>query len=630
MCGITGIYNFNQEKVREEIIRNMISTLKHRGPDAEGIFLKKNVGFGHTRLKIIDLSESGNQPMCNEDGSVWLTSNGEIYNYKEIKKELQGKGHKFRSETDIEVIIHAYEEWGIDCLKKFNGMFAFALYDCNSKKLFLVRDRLGIKPLFYYVDDNKLVFGSEIKAILEIKSIKREINPEALHNYLSLNYMTAPLTMFKNIFQILPGNYLEIKREKIVKVRYWDISFNEDKYTGKSDDIWLEELDDLLEKSVEKRLISDVPFGAFLSGGIDSSSIAYFMRKILKKDIKTFSIGFNEKSFNELEDSLLVSDKLQTDHYPEIFQSKIDENFLHKIVWFSEEPTADSSIIPMFHLAQMTKSHVTMALSGDGADELFAGYETYQAFYLRSLYRFIPKFIRRGISSGIINKLPVSLAKVSLDYKLKTFVKGVELPRDESHFYWRTIFDEKSKGNIYSKEFKNLTENFNSYNFAKPYFEHASGNALNRMLEFDTRFYLPNDMLLKVDRASMANSLEVRVPFLDHELVEFVAKMPVNLKLKFYYKKKYALKRIMSGRLPNQIIKKRKLGFNVPVNIWIKGSLHDMVRETLSKSNVEDSGIFNYKQISILLDQHEKGIKDHGYQLWNLLIFMTWWKMFMK
>ncbi len=630
MCGIAGIKFFNNKSVNSNVLKRMLSTLKHRGPDGEGIFIKKDIGLGHRRLKIIDLSENGNQPMSNEDESIWLTSNGEIYNYKEIKKELLQKGHIFSSETDIEVIIHAYEEWGIDCLKKFNGMFAFALYDFRIKKLYLVRDRFGIKPLFYFMDKEKIVFASEIKAILELKDIKREIDPEALHNYLSLNYMTAPLTMFRNIFQILPGYYLEIKDNNLIEKKYWDIQFKEEKDHRRSDNLWMEEFDSLLEESVKRRLVSDVPFGAFLSGGIDSSSIVSYMKKILGENVNTFSIGFKEESFNEVEDSIAVSKKLMTKHFTKTVNPEIDEAFLNKIVWHSEEPTADSSIIPMFHLSEMTKRHVTMALSGDGADELLAGYETYQAYYIRKIYRCFPVFVRKGFLKGIIGKLPVSLTKVSFDYKLKVFSRGAELSADESHFYWRKIFDEELKNNLYLKDVRNNFRGYDSFKYIKPYFDHAVGTPLNRMLEFDTRFYLPNDMLVKVDRASMANSLEVRVPFLDHKLVEFISGMPENLKLKYYYKRKYVLRKVMKNRLPKQILQKKKLGFNTPVNVWIKGPLYDLVRDTLSESTIKEIGIFDFTFISRLLDQHRNGSVDHGYRLWNLLIFVMWWKRFIK
>lgn len=629
MCGIVGIINRDNRSVYRNIVLEMIAALKHRGPDGTDFYFNKNIGLGHTRLKIIDLSEKGKQPICNEDKTIWLTANGEIYNYKSMKDELEKKGHIFRSNTDIEVIVHSYEEWGIYCLDKINGMFAFALYDQKNEKVFLVRDRLGIKPLFYYKDDKRIIFASEIKAILVNRDVQRKIDIKSFHNYLSLNYVTAPYTLFKNIFQLLPGYYLEIHNNHMIKKRYWDISFVENNEKRKERE-WLDEFDDLLFQSVKRRLMSDVPFGAFLSGGMDSSSIVYYMTQILLNKVKTFSIGFEEKSYNELNDANLVSNYLNCDHYSEIVTPEIDESFLKKIVWHSEEPTADSSIIPMFYLSHMARNKVTMVLSGDGGDEILAGYETYQAYYLRKLYRIIPSFFRRKVISKIVQSLPTSITKISTDYKLKTFTKGAELPWQESHYYWRTIFDEELKNFLYTEDFKNKIGDYSTFDFIDPYFRNAKGSPLNNMLEVDTKFYLPNDMLVKVDRASMAHSLEVRVPFLDHQLVEFVASMPEKLKLRLFLKKKYALKKIMEKRLPKTILRKKKLGFNVPVNAWVKGPLKEIVLDIISLNNLKEIGIFNFDKINWILYQHFKGEKDFGYQVWGLLIFIIWWKMFIK
>ncbi|MDD5773385.1 MAG: asparagine synthase (glutamine-hydrolyzing) [bacterium] len=628
MCGITGIKNFDSQCVPPDILAKMTRMLKHRGPDGEGFYIKDNIGFGHRRLKIIDLSERGRQPLSNENDTIWITFNGEIYNFQSISDILKKRGHVFKSCTDSEVIIHAYEEWGIQCLERLNGIFAFALYDERDKTLFLVRDRLGVKPLFYYKSQNYFLFASEIKAILAYPNVPREINETCLHNYFSLNYVTAPLTLFKNIFQVMPGNYLKINAGNCEINSYWDVSFVENCAEKRSDNEWLEGFDYQLRKAVQRQIVSDVPFGVFLSGGLDSSSIAYYMKNLMNTKVKTFSIGFEEKSFNELSDAELVARHLETEHYSKVVIPKIDENFIKKIIWHSEEPTADSSMIPMYFLSEMAHSQVSMVLSGDGADEILAGYETYQAYYLRKLYRFIPRFLRVNVIKKMIDILPASMSKVSLDYKLKTFVRGAELSWMEAHFYWRVIFDEQFKRLLYNEEFSKQIGSYTTFDFIKPYFGKAGKSVLNAMLEVDTKFYLPNDMLVKVDRASMAHSLEARVPFLDHELVEFVAKMPERLKLNNYFQKKFMLKHVMKNRLPRKILQKKKEGFNVPINVWIQGPLKEMVLDTLSTRNLEKIGIFNTQFIQRLIYQHIKGECDFSFQIWSLLIFVNWWNMF--
>lgn len=628
MCGINGIFNLDSSPVDLGLLQKMMTLLKHRGPDGEGHYISGNIGLGHRRLKVIDLSENGRQPLSNEDGTIWVVYNGEIYNFQKLTVELKAKGHRFKSCTDTEVIVHAYEEWGIQCIKRFNGMFAFALYDDRNKTLFLVRDRIGIKPLFYYLENNRLLFASEIKAILADPNVSREIDAKCLHNYFSLNYVTAPLTLFKNIFQLLPGHYLKVSEKGSRLEKYWDISFAAETRSSQNDHEWMENFDSHLHRAVKLRLVSDVPFGAFLSGGLDSSSVVYYMTQVMNTSIKTFSIGFGEKSFNELADAGIVAKSLKTDHYSQTIIPQVDDTFIKKLLWHSEEPTADSSMIPMYYLSKMTRSKVTMALAGDGADELLAGYETYQAYYIRKLYRLIPSFVRTSFIRKMVELLPTSMSKVSFDYKIKSFIRGSELPWREAHLYWRIIFDEQLKSLLYTKDFREEIGNYTTFDFIRPYFERAGNSDLNTMLEVDTKFYLPNDMLVKVDRASMAHSLEVRVPFLDHELVEFTARMPERLKLHRFFQRKFALRSIMKGRLPNVILKKRKLGFNVPINLWIQGALREFVLDTLSAQNLKSIGILEPKTINWVINQHLSGKRDFGYQIWSLLVFVLWWNMF--
>lgn len=411
MCGIAGIFQLDRSPVEPDRLARMMAVIAHRGPDADGCYVQGEIGLGHRRLAIIDLSPAGHQPMTNEDGSIWITYNGEIYNYQEIKRELEAKGHVFRSQTDTEMVIHAYEEWGVDCLSRFNGMFAFALWDGRQRQLWLVRDRLGIKPLFYTYTPHYFLFGSEIKAILADDRIPRNLDYEALSYFLALNYTPAPYTLFSAVRQLLPGHYLLVDETGYMQdIEYWDLVYQEDKQLSKQE--WLAAFNELLSDAVRIRLMSDVPFGTFLSGGVDSSGVAYWMSRHMREPVKTFSIGFGEDSFDELVYARRVAQAIQAEPHEKIVAANTAK-ILPKVVWHSEEPTADSSMIAVYYLAQMARQHVTMALSGDGADEILAGYETYQAYYLHRLYRLLPDWIRSYAIAPIVHSLPVSDTKVS-------------------------------------------------------------------------------------------------------------------------------------------------------------------------------------------------------------------------
>ena len=607
----------------------MARSLKHRGPDAEGLYIQDAIGLGHRRLVIIDLSEAGNQPMTNEDGSLWLVFNGEIYNFAEIRSELQRRGHVFRSSTDTEVILHAYETWGVDCLTRFNGMFAFALWDSRRRRLWLVRDRLGIKPLFYLHRPDRLLFASEIKAILCDPSVKRQIDLTALHHYLSLNYTPAPYSLFAGIYQLLPGHYLLVEADgRYHDVAYWDISYTP-KINGTEANL-LEQFEAIVADAVKHQLVSDVPLGAFLSGGVDSSSIVYWMSRQVEQPVRTFSIGFQEKSYNELGYARRVAKACRTNHYERVVTPDT-VTVLPKIVWHAEEPTADSSMLPLYYLAQLSREQVTVALSGDGADEILAGYETYQAFYAARLYRLIPAALRRRFIRPLVDLLPVSHAKVSLDFKLKRFVRGAELDDAAGHAYWRTIFDESAKRNLYTAEVSRLLDGANTADLYRATFAQADADhPLDRLLYVDTRFYLPNDMLVKVDRMTMAHSLEARVPFLDHRLVEFVASLPVHLKLKQWRLKKYLLKTMLQRHLPEALPWRKKQGFNVPKAIWLAGELRDFAFDHLSTQQLQGMGLFELKQVVTLLNEHVSGKRDNSHQIWGLLCLSLWWQQFMS
>lgn len=629
MCGIAGIIYFDNITPKPEIIKRMTDVMAHRGPDDEGIYISGPVGLGHRRLAIIDLSPAGKQPMCNEDATIWITYNGEIYNFIDIRKELLKQGHIFRSATDTEVIIHAYEEWGIDCLKYFNGMFAFVLWDERKRHLWLVRDRIGVKPLFYCKLPQCLIFGSEIKSILCYSEVPRTIDYEALSYYLALNYTPAPFTLFEHVRQLLPGHYLMVNTEGHIKdIEYWNLVYHEDE-TG-NEKSYLDDFNALLEDSVRLRLISDVPFGAFLSGGIDSSSIVYWMSRNLNAPVKTFSIGFGEPSYDELEYARAVSQNIHTDHYEQIVTADT-ATILPKIVWHAEEPTADSSMVAVYYLSQLARKHVTMVLSGDGADELLAGYETYQAYYLLRLYRWLPAWLRQHVIMPLVKLLPVSDSKVSFDFKLRRFVTGAELMPEDAHATWRLIFDAETRAKLLLTALQHPGVNADVIDLYRAEFSKTNArNPLNRMLYVDTRFYLPNDMLVKIDRMSMAHSLEVREPYLDYRLVEFLASVPPRLKLKNFYQKKYLLKISMKEKLPNSILRRKKQGFNVPNARWIKNDMKPFVLDTLSNTRIKELEIFDCKVVENILKDHFEEKSDNSHQIWCLLTIVLWWDQFIR
>jgi asparagine synthase (glutamine-hydrolysing) len=626
MCGICGILNFDGEPVNKQLVGKMTASIAHRGPDNEGLFVKGPVGLGHRRLAIIDCSESGNQPMSNEDKTIWITYNGEIYNFKNLRKELESCGHRFQSNTDTEVIIHSYEEWGTDCLKRFNGMFAFAIWDENKDRLWLVRDRMGVKPLFYCNIPSRLLFGSEIKAIIADSRVDRQVDYEALSYFLALNYTPAPFTLFSRVKQVMPGHYLMISMDGCIEdVEYWRLSFNEDK--RQSEKQYLETFANLLEDAVKIRLVSDVPFGVFLSGGLDSSSIAYWMSRNMDV-VKTFSIGFEQGSYSEIGYARKISSAIKSDHYDMLVNMETPE-VLSKIVWHSEEPTADSSMAAVFYLARLAKTQVSMVLGGDGADELLAGYETYSAYYVRQAYRLIPSLIRKTLIANLIKKLPVSHSKVSFDFKARRFVKGAELSAEDAHASWRTIFDADARKLLLEPISQKPGVAMDAVDlFRKAFQESGTTHPLNRMLYVDTRLYMPNDMLVKVDRMTMAHSLEAREPYLDHRLVEFAASLPPNLKLKHFNKKKYILKTAMKGKIPQDIIDRKKEGFNVPNAFWINEQLKPFIIDNLSSTRLKDMGLFDNRYVKNTLEDHFNRKTDNSHQIWCLLVLSLWWAHF--
>jgi asparagine synthase (glutamine-hydrolysing) len=625
MCGVAGLLHFDNSPACESVVRAMARTLAHRGPDASGAFVSGPAGLGHRRLSIIDLSEAGRQPMANENGSVHVTFNGEIYNFLELKKELQNCGHAFRSNSDTEVIVHAYEEWGVDCVHRFNGMFAFGLWDDNQQRLWLVRDRMGIKPLFYAVLPDRILFGSEIKAILAAPGAPRRLDNEALALYLQLNWTPAPRTLLKDVRQLEPGQFLTADAKGHVGVTtYWDLEFRENE--KRSDQEWIEEFEARVEQAVRLRLVSDVPFGAFLSGGADSSTVSWFMAKNLSEKLKTFSIHFGEPTYDEDAYARAVAGTIGSEHH----QNKVTAELatvLPDIVKHAEEPTADSSMVAVYYLARETRRHVTMVQSGDGADELLAGYETYQAHYIHRMFRTVPGFVRRGVMQPLVNRLPVSDTKVSWDFKLRQFLGGADLRGEDAHACWRMIFPKDLRDKLLAPLAGEPGAQADVIDLYRAHFARTQAkHPLNRLLYVDTRLYLPNDMLVKVDRMTMAHSLEARVPFLDHTLAEFMASIPPYLKLKNFRHKKYILKTMMDGKLPRTVLWRKKQGFNIPVARWARGDLKPFVLEHLSRRRITDMGILDPGVVQSLLEDHFENRADNSYRIWCLLTLSLWWR----
>jgi asparagine synthase (glutamine-hydrolysing) len=627
MCGIVGILNLDSPFHDRALLESMTSRLAHRGPDGQHVFLSGPVGLGHSRLAILDLSEAGRQPMSNEDNTIWVTCNGEIYNWLPLRSELEAKGHVFRSRSDNEVIIHAYEEWGVDCVDRLRGMFAFGLWDALQQRLWLVRDRLGIKPLFYARLPRVILFASEIKALLSYPGLDRSIDHGALSYYLALNYTPAPYTLFRGVRQLLPGYSLLMDVSGIMTEReYWDIDFVED--VDKSESEWVKGFGALLEETIREHLMSDVPFGAFLSGGLDSSSVTYWMAENLTNPVKTFTVGFNESTFDETPYARQVADFLVTEHHETTVQPNAAD-LLPKLVWHAEEPTADSSMMPLYLLARQARRHVKMVLCGDGGDEILAGYETYQAFFALHLLKLVPAWLRQGLLARLVNALPVSDNKLSWDFKLRRFVQGQDFSPEDAHATWRMIFTRDAREQLLSPVWDRPGADADVIDLYRSYFARTKAQGpLNRLLYVDTKLYLPNDMLVKVDRMTMAHGLEARVPFLDHRLVEYAACVPPKYKMRYLFKKKHLLKKVMVGRVPKAILRRPKAGFNVPTARWFRHDLKPFVMDVLSPSTLQEIGLFDLRFIEALLKQHFTREADNSHQIWCLLTLSLWWRRF--
>jgi asparagine synthase (glutamine-hydrolysing) len=629
MCGICGQINFDVERpIEEAVIRDMCFAMIHRGPDDEGLFFDGHIGLGIRRLSIIDVS-TGHQPVFNEDQSVCLVFNGEIYNYLELRESLQARGHVFSSQSDTEVIVHLYEEEGENCVQKLNGMFAFAIWDKRKNALFLVRDRFGIKPLVYYLDRDRLVFASEIQALLTDGSIPREIDWEALHNYFSFYYITAPLTIFRSIRKIPPGHMLVCIDGRVTLKEYWRLEYVESLFQ-EDESRYSERIQELLKDAVRLQLRSDVPLGVFLSGGLDSGGIVAMASSLLNQPVKTFSLGFKEKSYDELEEARLVAKTYRTDHHEFVMGASDFNEILPEVVTLFGEPYADWSSIPNYLVAKKAKEDVTVILRGDGGDEVFGGYPTYVAYKLARLYRRVPRVVREQVVTRAVNALPVSSARVSFDYKAKRFVRGANYSPEVAHYLWKVIFDEDEKRRLYTPDLIQETEGFDSFSVLQNHLDRLNGvSMLNRFLYLDLRVFLEGCSLPTSDITAMANSVEARVPFLDHRLVEWAACLPSSLKVRGITTK-YIFRKAMAPYLPSRVVKGAKKGFHVPCAQWIKNESRDLILDILSKTNVQQVGFLNYSYVDNLIQQHLTGRQDNYRCIACLASFMLWYNQYIK
>ena len=625
MCGITGKIYLNDKNVSKQDILIMNEKILHRGPDDGGVYISpdQKVGLGHRRLSIIDLSPLGHQPMRYLD-RYEIVFNGEIYNFQEKKIELEKDGYIFKSKSDTEVIMVLYDKFGKECLTHLRGMFAFTIYDEQEKTVFCARDRVGKKPFKYYLDENVFIFGSELKAILTQKEYKKEPDYIAIHHYLTLQYCPAPLTGFKDLKKLEPAHYLfvDLKTKKVEKERYWKLDYSQK--LNLSEDEWKKRIMQKLEEAVKLRMISDVPLGAFLSGGIDSSAIVALMSKFSKTPVKTFSIGFEEEKYNELKYAKIVAKKFKTDHKEFIVKPDAIK-MLPQLVYQYEEPYADSSALPTYYVSKMTREYVTVALNGDGGDENFAGYGRYSVQKFGILYnKFIP--FHKKIILPIV-KFLATLVKNTFFDRAYIFANTLSQKYNYRYINYIRYFSNELKEKIYTDNFKEKTKNIDSYKIVADKFNEAGAkDKMDQCLYADFSTYLHDDLMAKVDIDSMAVVLEGRSPFLDYEMLELTAKIPFNLKLKGLNNKKYILKETLRGLVPNEVMFRPKMGFGIPIDVWFRGKLKDFAYDTLLSEKAINRGLFKKEALKALLDEHVNTKINHAYRIWALITLELWFQ----
>lgn len=618
MCGIAGIFEYNQRQVvAEELVRRMTETIVHRGPDDEGLYTGPGIGLGFRRLSIIDL-QGGHQPIGNEDGTLWVMLNGEIYNYRELRRELEQRGHRLATHSDTECIVHLYEEYGEACFARLRGMFAIALWDGRQRRLLLARDRVGKKPLFYSAGAERILFGSELKALIAGGVSTKDIDPYAVSDYFSFGYIPAPKTIYRAVRKVLPGHYIVASKAGMRDVCYWDLSF--DTTETHSEEEWCEIVRHDLCEATRARLMSDVPLGAFLSGGIDSSSVVAAMTHAMNRPVTTCSIGFDAREYDESSYARQIAHQFGADHHESVVHPAAVE-VVNKLAWHFDEPFADSSAVPTYYVSKMAREHVTVALGGDGGDENFAGYRRYLFdSYENRLRGFVPGWMRRAVFGPLGEWYP-PLAAAPRVFRAKATFQSLSRTPLEGYFNSVSIFRPDDKSRLFARDFARTLKGYDSINVFEDYYHRAgTDDLLSRIQYVDIKTYLPDDILAKVDRASMAVSLEVRAPLLDQQLMERLATMPSSLKLRGRTGK-YIMKKALEPILPDNILYRSKQGFAVPLARWFRGELKDFARDHLFRS---DDGIFDHQFLQKIWQQHQSGHYDRSAHLWAILMFRKW------
>lgn len=624
MCGIVGIVRCDRRDVDRALLTRMADAVRHRGPDDDGFYLNGPVGLGMRRLSIIDRA-GGAQPIHNQDRTAWIVFNGEIYNYRLLREQLEKLGHTFYTNSDTEAIIHAYDQYGADCPKHLRGMFAFAIWDERTQELFLARDRVGKKPILYAQVNGQLVFGSEFSALLQHPDIGKDIDFEALNHYLSFMCVPAPLTAYREIRKLEPGHSLRYRKGEIRIERYWQPDFS--RKVDISEQEAGEEAIKILRDAVKVRLMSEVPLGAFLSGGVDSSAVVALMSEESRAPVKTFSIGFEEQDFSELHHARRVAEHVGADHHEFIVRPDALE-VLPILVEHYGEPFADSSAVPTYYVARETRKHVTVALNGDGGDESFAGYERYAAMRLAESYHRIPAVLRDTVLRRAIQLMPSTEIKRSRVRDVKRFVEAASLPKVERYLRWVSVFDSQAKQDLSTENFRREAQANSTASIIDPWFARANGSGIiDAALLTDIMTYLPNDLLVKVDIATMANSLEARSPFLDHHVIEFAASLPEKYKLRGLTTK-YLLKKVLKKLLPAENLTRRKMGFGIPIGHWFRGKLQPFLRETILSESAMKRDLFKPEAVKRLVELHTRGERDYSHQLWTLLMLELWFQRF--
>ncbi|HSG49579.1 MAG TPA: asparagine synthase (glutamine-hydrolyzing) [Longimicrobiales bacterium] len=632
MCGICGVLQVAPGPLALDpaLLDRMTDALAHRGPDDRGTWRGERAALGARRLAVIDLSPAGHQPMASEDGSVVLAYNGEVYNFRELARrhDLERR-HHFRSRTDTEVLLHLYREMGMEMLGELNGMFALALWDAREDALFLARDRYGIKPLFWQRDDTRLRFGSEIKAILQDPEVPRQTSLQAMHDYLTLGYVPGAQTAFSGIHELPPAHWMRVGHDGAATLRrWWELPFGED--DSLQEGAVAQHALSLMDRAVERRLVADVPVGVLLSGGMDSSAVTALMRRHVRGPIHTYAVGFDDASFDERDAARTVARHLGTEHREVVVTAERVRELIPGYLRWIDEPYADGSAIPTWCVSRLAKGEVVVLLSGEGGDEVFAGYETHAAYKAAAWGRRVPAWVRNGLLAPLVGMLPVSHTKLSLEFRMKRFLGGLDLSPVDAHLWWRIILDDARKRALYAPGvLEAMAPEAPERHFREVFGRSGARDGLNRLLHVDSAVFLPDDLMIKTDRMTMAHSLEARVPFTDPELTEWMATVPARLKLPGL-RKKHLMRRALQGLLPDEILGRKKVGLELPYSRWLAAELKDLLLEWCGPGRVEATGLFRAEAVDALVREHLERRHDHGRPLWALMNFMMWHELYLS